>query len=110
MRTHTNKLLCVSSMSVDQIIEIGIDSEERLYVKPESKSFPYIYREAMEVHWDEEKLYLYGAKPRKWTYLDWFLQIHNAAKQQGYELTLTENCRWANISTDIKGQIINEFS
>ena len=97
-------------MSLDQIIEIGIDSEERLYVKPETKSFPYIYREAMEVHWNKDKLYLYGAKPRQWNYLNWFVQILNAAKQQGCELKLGDNCRWANVSKDLKGQIINEIN
>ena len=97
-------------MSTDQIVEIGIDIEERLYVKPESKSFPFIYREAMEVHWNEDKLYLYGAKPRQWNYPDWFIQILSADKHQGCELKLAENCRWVNVSKDVKGQIISAIN
>ncbi|HTN93879.1 MAG TPA: hypothetical protein VMJ33_04795 [Gallionella sp.] len=40
-------------MERDAISEIGMDDEGRLYVAPETKTFPYIYREAMEVHWNE---------------------------------------------------------
>jgi hypothetical protein len=50
----------------DSIEEIGIDDEGRLYIKPASQTFPLIYREAMEVHWNSERRCLYGAKPRKW--------------------------------------------
>jgi hypothetical protein len=39
-------------MTMDRIDEIGIDPGGRLYVKPVSASFPDVYREAMEVHWD----------------------------------------------------------
>jgi len=39
-------------MKVDEIIEIGIDKLERLYLKPKNEAFPLIYRTATEVHCD----------------------------------------------------------
>lgn len=92
----------------DLILEIGIDSEERLYVKPSKQSFPMIYREAMEVNWNPEKSYLFGAKPKKWSYLNWFQQIVSAARVQGINLVLNGNTKWVNISSDLQQKITNE--
>ncbi|NQY94744.1 MAG: hypothetical protein HRT43_11300 [Campylobacteraceae bacterium] len=44
-------------LKTDNIIEIGIDKFEHLYIKPEKEKFLYIYREAMEVHWDDENAF-----------------------------------------------------
>lgn len=38
------------TMKEDTIQEIGIDAEERLYVKLSSSKFPMMYREAIGVH------------------------------------------------------------
>lgn len=92
----------------DRIEEIGIDEEDRLYVKPSNATFPMIYREAMEVHWNSEHCYLYGAKPRKWGYLEWFQQIIRAASEQGYQLTVPSNVSWVNISGELQQQILGE--
>ncbi|MFM7895444.1 MAG: hypothetical protein ACKO8L_05815, partial [Flavobacterium sp.] len=59
-------------MRFDEIIEIGIDELERLYIKPKKEKFTLIYRTATEVHWDNEKHFLYSPKPKDWTYLDWY--------------------------------------
>jgi len=92
-------------MEEDKIIEIGIDKEERLYIKPASKTFPYIYREAMEVHWDNEKAFLYTPKPKQWTYLNWYNQIIKAAKEQSCKLQLTTATLWVNIPEKLKNEI-----
>jgi hypothetical protein len=92
----------------DLILEIGIDSEERLYVKPSKQSFPMIYREAMEVNWNPEQFYLFGAKPRKWSYPEWFQQIISAASIQGTKLMLNKNTKWVNIPSDLQHQITNK--
>ena len=92
----------------DRIEEIGIDEEERLYVKPSNATFPMIYREAMEVHWNSERCCLYGAKPRKWGYLEWFQQIIRAASEQGCQLTVPSNVSWVNISSELQQQIMGE--
>lgn len=88
------------------IQEIGIEEEnKRLYVKPTNTSFSMIYREAMEVHWNEKKKYLYGATPRKWGYDEWFIQILEAAQMQGCKLVISDNTNWVNIPKDIKNKI-----
>ena len=96
-------------MQQDQIKEIGIDDKGRLYVKPRLKKFTYIYREAMEVHWDEDGKYLFSPKPREWSYLDWFKQIISAAKEQSCSLIITEDTIWVNIQNSLKAEIKNEY-
>jgi hypothetical protein len=95
-------------MEHDAIAEVGIDDQQRLYVLPGKQSFPYIYREAMEVHWDQERGYLYAPapprselKPEAW----WFQQILAAAHAQGCELRLTASTRWHNVSDVVRQQI-----
>jgi len=53
-------------MQTDLIEAVGIDESGSLWVKPATATFPYIYREAMEVHRDAERACLYSPKPRKW--------------------------------------------
>jgi hypothetical protein len=55
-------------MTTDKIIEIGIDDQQRLYIKPEKQTFEYIYRTAAEVGWDNKERFLYSPKPREWSY------------------------------------------
>ena len=62
-------------MTIDKILEIGIDDKERLFIRPEKERFTLIYRAATEIHWDINGLFLYSPKPREWTYFDWFKQI-----------------------------------
>lgn len=91
----------------DNIIEVGIDEKERLFIKPEKASFPLIYRTATEVHWDDKGKFLYSPKPNEWTYLDWYKQIIGVVETEcNYKLKLTDMTRWANISEDLKKQII----
>ena len=92
-------------MKTDTIKEIGIDKEERLYVKPSSASFPMIYREAIEVHWDKNSQCLYGAKPRKWSYSDWYKQIISGASMQGTNLKLYSSTQWVNVPTELQQEI-----
>jgi len=97
-------------MENDNILEIGINSNEGLYIKPTLLKFPYMYREAMEVHWDEKENYLYGPKPRKWSYLDWYKQIQAAAKEQSGNLLITKETGWVNIPESLKLEILEEFN
>lgn len=91
---------------VDEIIEIGIDSKERLFLKPKREKFPLIYRTATEVHWDEKENYLYSPKPREWNYLDWYKQITSLIETEcNCRLLLTYRTTWINISDELKKQI-----
>jgi hypothetical protein len=97
-------------MRTDAIKAVGIDEQGSLWVKPATAAFPYVYREAMEVHWDAEKSRLFGAKPRTFPDLDfsrprWFRQIVAAAEEHGVELILVETTEWSNIDSDLRAQI-----
>ena len=97
-------------MENDSILEIGINDKEGLYIKPSLAKFPYMYREAIEVHWDEKEKYLYGPKPRKWSYLDWYNQIQSGANIQSFNLLITKETKWVNIPEKLKSQIMSEFN
>ena len=92
-------------MTTDSIAEVGIDEQERLYVRPATAAFPYIYREAVEVHWEPGRHHLYSPKPREWSYLRWFQQIISAAELQAYDLRLTNSTAWSNVSSDLRAEI-----
>jgi len=94
----------------DAIAEIGINEKGQLYVKPSKKAFPLMYREAMEVHWNSEQSYLYGPKPREWSYLEWFQQIFKAALEQGCELRVSSQTSWVNVPGELQQQIVGEQS
>ncbi len=84
-------------MKTDQIIEVGLDDSGCLYVQPQSATFPYIYREAMDVHWDDKRRVLRSPPPRAsldFTLPRWFQQIVNAAKEQDCALVLSEKTKW----------------
>ncbi|WP_390902358.1 hypothetical protein [Sphingomonas bisphenolicum] len=53
---------------IEEIEEVGIDAEGRIYVRPAQTNFNRIYRAAMEVHWDESQRRLYSPVPCKLTH------------------------------------------
>jgi hypothetical protein len=91
--------------TADQIAEIGIDVGGSLYVKPRNERFLYIYREAMEVHWDVHNRRLYSPKPRDWSYFRWYRQILAAAKEQGTVLEITAETVWTDIPEPLRIEI-----
>ncbi|GAA6133299.1 hypothetical protein NBRC116188_00880 [Oceaniserpentilla sp. 4NH20-0058] len=90
---------------IDLIEEIGIDEEGCLYLKPATKTFPMIYREAMEVHWNSEQGYLYGGKPRKWSYIEWYDQISKTVAKQGCVLVFSPSVAWVNMPSELRAKI-----
>jgi len=96
-------------MTTDEILEIGIDNQERLFVRPEKQTFEYIYRAAAEVGWDKKEKVLYSPKPREWSYYLWYRHIIDIAKDEyGCKLYLTDKTIWTNIPNDLKQQIIGQ--
>lgn len=90
----------------DHILEIGIDADGKLYIKPETQSFQYIYRSAAEVHWDDGQKHLYSPTPREWSYADWFKHIIAVVKEEyGCALIVTDKTKWMNIPALLKTQI-----
>jgi hypothetical protein len=100
-------------MDNDAISEIGIDDKDRLYVMPLTKTFPYIYREAMEVGWDDEGRYLFApTSPRAQlaTPIWWFQRILGAAKEQACELRIKPETKWHNIPVELKNEIVSTLA
>ena len=96
-------------MERDAISEIGIDDKGRLYVAPETKTFPYIYREAMEIHWDATGRYLFAPPPPRAqlaTPIWWFQRILAAAREQSCELRFSSETKWHNIPDELKDEIV----
>jgi len=93
-------------MQSDEIVEIGIGKDNRLYACLKNEQMNQIYRAAMEVNWDEQKNALYCIPRGEWTYKEWFSQILNAALDEyGFILKLSDDVRWTNVPEDLKTQI-----
>ncbi|AUI82760.1 hypothetical protein TE101_10850 [Alteromonas macleodii] len=95
---------------MEDIVEIGIDNKEHLYLMPSTSSFPMIYREAAGVHWDQKRRALVGQQNREWGYPKWFTHICNLVSKTGCQLQLTETTRWVNITCELRSSIIQAHS
>jgi hypothetical protein len=93
-------------MTADLIEAIEIDADRRLHVKPASVTFPYIWREGMEVYWDPARRTLHSPPPREWTHCCWFGQILGAANAQGCKLQISGATRWTNVPQPVRDEII----
>lgn len=96
-------------MERDAISEIGIDDKGQLYVMPETKAFPLIYREAMEVHWNENEKYLFTPSPPRAqlaTPIWWFQRVLAATREQACELAIIPETKWHNVPVKLKEEII----
>lgn len=88
------------------IVEIGIAEDGSLFVKPSLQTFPFVYRAAMQVGWDEAKARLFSPVPTDWTYGRWFQQIINAvADEYRVMLQITPHTCWIAIPDDVRGEI-----
>ena len=94
--------------SEDSIAEVGIDGDDRLYVRPSAATFEHIYRAAMEVAWDGGTQRLLSPRPREWSYADWFSQIlAAAANEYKVRLRLTGATVWTNVPEPVRLEIVN---
>ena len=97
------------SITEDQIVELGIDGDERLFLRPRAGTFSHIYRAAMQVEWDPVRLVLQSPKPREWSYLDWFRQIiAAAASEYSVRLKSTPATIWTNVPEVLRAEIEHE--
>src|SRR5687768_9077286 len=93
-------------MDRDTVARVEIDGDGRLHVVPSERSFPLIYREAMEVHWDPGRGSLYSPKPRDWGYPRWLQQILSAALAQDCQLQFSAGTAWLNIDPGTKAELL----
>lgn len=94
-------------MRTDVIEAVGIDESGSLWLKRATETFPYVYREAMEVRWDAKRACLYSPKPREWTYTAWFSHIRDAARWQGVDLQLDPTTTWTGIDPELRQAFTN---
>ena len=92
-------------MTRDPVTRIEIDEEGRLHVVPRSEEFPFVWREALEVHWDSENDSLYSPSPRTWSYGQWLVNILTAAREQGCQLDVTTETEWLNVPLNVRKQM-----
>jgi hypothetical protein len=81
-------------MNKDLITEIGFDKHDRLYVKTRTTAFPYIYREAREINWDDVCRYLFAPSPPRSQLAEpiwWFRQIILVVKEQSCDLRIDQD-------------------
>lgn len=93
-------------MRSDTIARIEIDADGRLHVVPSTATFPYVWREAMEVNWDPERRSLYAPPPREWSRRRWFRHVLDAAHAQGVTLHLSEETEWVGVAADVKAALL----
>ena len=97
----------VRHMKSDSISEVSIDATGRLCVTPSLMKFPLVYRAALEVYWDEQGGFLHSPTPRHWSYLQWFQQIIDAARDEyGCSLFLTPRTRWSGVDSSVQDAIL----
>ena len=93
-------------MNTESIKKIWIDNQYRLCVKPQKETYEQIYRSAMDVHWNQEKCYLYTPSNSSRSPFEWFNQIVLAVKTEyGSQLYITEETQWENIKESLKTAI-----
>ena len=95
-------------MTTDNILEIFIDIDGRLCIKPERNRFTGIYRSAVEINWEKTGLYLYTPPPREWTYLQWYKHvIQTILSEDNCYLKVTDRTKWISIPQDLRDHISN---
>ena len=95
-------------MRDDDVARIEIDAAGRLLVAPASETFPYMWREAMEVHWDDARAALYAPPPRKWSRARWLRQVLDAARAQGVVLRVTGRTEWVGVAPNDRAAMTEE--
>jgi hypothetical protein len=94
-------------MRSDEIEAMGIDDNGSLWIKPATCAFPFIYRAAMGVDWDDGRRCLYTPKPRERSYFDWFRAITEAARREyGTELKIVPTTSWSNVEASVRQGIL----
>jgi hypothetical protein len=89
----------------DTIARVEVDPEGRLHVHPATATFPFAYREALQVAWEPSLGSLHSPVPRKWSYLRWFQQILAVAFAQGVCLVVSPATVWSNVAEGIRSEL-----
>lgn len=92
-------------MQDEAIIEVGI-AEGRLYVRPSSTSFDYVYRAGKGIYWDAAAGWL-GQKVKDEDHIDCFARIIEAAAGEcGVRLVITSATVWTRVPNELRDAIL----
>jgi len=90
----------------EEIIQIGIDDENRLFLKTKEKTFSMIYRLAKGINWDNDRKRLISTPIKEWSKYRWYLHILNTIyKECNLELITTRKTEYINLDRKSKNQI-----
>lgn len=68
--------------------------------------YPFIYRTATGVSWNEPKQSFASPVPREWSYFQWFANIvSSAVSELGVRLVVTPSTQWVNVPNDLQNQL-----
>ena len=89
------------------IAEVGLDDDQRVFVRPVEGDFEHVYRAGMEVCWDKASRHLsHSQPPRDWTPVRWFQQIVTAvAGEYRVLLKLNAHSTWTAVPTEVRTAI-----
>jgi len=93
-------------MQDEAIAEIGIDGDGRVFIRPASGDYEFVYRAGMEVYWQPAAGRLSHPEVRSWNPVQWFRQIVAAvASEYGVRLIPTGITAWSNVPPDVRAEI-----
>jgi len=93
-------------MIEERIVEVGINDASRLFVEPDSRAFPFIYRAGAQIEWDEVSRRLYSPTITDGSYLQWFERIRTAvASEYDVGLRTSDATRWSSLPEPSRSQL-----
>ena len=99
-------------MEIETISKVEILDNEEIYLVLSSGGkdmYQYIYREAADVYWDNDRKAFKAPAPRKWSHSDWYHHIVSlVASSLKIDLELTNKTNWINVSPQTKNEICSK--
>jgi hypothetical protein len=96
-------------MEIETILWIKIENNA-LKIKPNARTFEYIYRTISGVNWDKNDKYLYSPAPKEWDYVKWFSQIvSNVYSEYDVILEINNDTIFQNIDRKLEKNIKEEL-
>jgi hypothetical protein len=90
----------------EPILDLGVDEQGRLYVRPAQSVFPQIFRVASGVSWDPSTNALVSPQPGEWSLERWFEQIVGAVlSEYGIALRLAPSTSWTGVAPELQRDI-----
>lgn len=90
----------------EEISQIGIDEQNRLFLKTKERSFSMIYRLAKGINWDNELKRLITSPIKEWSKYKWYLHILNTIYNEcNIELIPTRKTEYINLDRKSINQI-----